>query len=139
MTSTYQARPARKRGVGGINLSVDMPLLLATIFLVLFGLVMVFSASWELSYFEYDGSHTKMFTRQFIFMLVGVVAAVMASYFDYHHYRRWALLGMGFTLAALIAVLIIREVRFNATRTIWEGSIMPSEAAKLAVIIYLCV
>jgi cell division protein FtsW len=120
-------------------LGVDIPLLVATIFLVLFGLVMVFSASWELSYFNYEGSHTAMFTRQLIFMIIGAAVAVGVSFFDYHHYRRLAVVGMGLTITALLAVLIIREVRFNATRTIYDGSVMPSEAAKLAVILYLCV
>jgi cell division protein FtsW len=138
MTTTYQAKPVRKRGMGGISLGIDTPLLIATILLVLFGLVMVFSASWELSYFEY-GSNTTMFARQIFFMLIGVAGAVVATFLDYHQYRRWALVGMGVTVIGLLAVLIIREVRFNATRTLWEGSVMPSEAAKLAIIIYLCV
>jgi cell division protein FtsW len=46
---------------------------------------------------------------------------------------------MGITVLALLGVLIVREVRFNATRTLYEGSVMPSEAAKLMIIIYLCV
>ncbi|MCB2178851.1 FtsW/RodA/SpoVE family cell cycle protein [bacterium] len=139
MTTLNQTNTNRKRSMGGLQLGVDLPLLIATIFLVLFGLVMVFSASWELSYYEYDGSHTQMFTRQLIFMLIGVVVAVVVSFLDYHHYRRWAVVGMGGTILALLVVLIVREVRFNATRTIYDGSIMPSEAAKLAVILYLCV
>lgn len=139
MTTMNQSNTSRKRSMGGLQLGVDLPLLIATIFLVLFGLVMVFSASWELSYYEYEGSHTEMFTRQLIFMLIGVAAAVVVSFVNYHHYRRWAVVGMGGTILALLVVLIVREVRFNATRTIYEGSIMPSEAAKLAVILYLCV
>ncbi len=139
MTTINQTKVSRKRSMGGIQLGIDIPLLVAIIFLVLFGLVMVFSASWELSYFEYEGSHTRMFTRQVIFMLIGLVTAVFATYFDYHRYRRWAIVGMGATVMALLIVLIVREVRFNATRTIYDGSVMPSEAAKLAIILYLCV
>ncbi len=139
MTAMNQTSVKRKRSMGGLHLGVDLPLMVVTIFLVLFGLVMVFSASWELSYYEYEGSHTAMFTRQLTFMAIGLAAAVAVSFFDYHHYRRLAVVGMGGTILALLVVLIVREVRFNATRTIYEGSIMPSEAAKLAVILYLCV
>lgn len=139
MTTLDHTTPRRKRSIGGIQLGIDMPLLVATIFLVLFGLVMVFSASWEISYFEYDGSHTRMFERQFMFMILGVVGAIIVSLIDYHRYRQWAIVGMGITVLALLGVLIVREVRFNATRTLYEGSVMPSEAAKLMIIIYLCV
>jgi len=139
MTTFNSTTPKRKRSIGGIHLGVDMPLLVATIFLVLFGLVMVFSASWEISYFQYEGSHTRMFERQLIFMVIGVILATVISFVDYHRYRRWSIVGMGVTVVALLGVLIVREVRFNATRTLYEGSIMPSEAAKLMIIIYLCV
>ena len=139
MTTFNSTTPKRKRSSSGIHLGIDMPLLVATIFLVLFGLVMVFSASWEISYFQYEGSHTRMFERQLIFMVVGVILATAISFVDYHRYRRWSIVGMGVTVAALLGVLIVREVRFNATRTLYEGSIMPSEAAKLMIIIYLCV
>ena len=139
MTTLNRTTPNRKRSIGGIQLGIDTPLLLATIFLILFGLVMVFSASWEISYFEYEGSHTRMFERQLMFMVLGVVGAVLISFVDYHRYRQWAVVGMGATVLALLGVLIVREVRFNATRTLYEGSVMPSEAAKLMIIIYLCV
>jgi len=139
MTTFNSTTPTRKRSIGGIHLGVDMPLLIATIFLVLFGLVMVFSASWEISYFQYEGSHTRMFERQLLFMVAGVILATIISFVDYHRYRRWSIVGMGVTVFALLGVLIVREVRFNATRTLYEGSIMPSEAAKLMIIIYLCV
>ena len=139
MTTFKPTTPKRKRSIGGIQLGIDMPLLVATIFLVLFGLVMVFSASWEISYFQYEGSHTRMFERQLIFMVAGVILATIISFVDYHRYRRWSIVGMGITVVALLGVLIVREVRFNATRTLYEGSVMPSEAAKLMIIIYLCV
>ncbi len=139
MTTLSNRTPRRKRSIGGIQLGIDMPLLVVTIFLVLFGLVMVFSASWEISYFQYEGSHTRMFERQLLFMIIGVIIATVVSFIDYHRYRRLAILGMGATVIALVGVLIVREVRFNATRTLYEGSVMPSEAAKLMIIIYLCV
>ncbi len=138
MTTAYQPKPVRKRGVGGVQLGVDAWLVGTVLVLLLFGLVMVFSASWELSYFEYD-SHTKMFTRQFGFMLFGLAAAGVATYVDYHHYRKWSKLLIAIAIGGLILVLILKNVRFNATRTLYEGSGMPSEAAKLAIILYLCV
>ena len=46
---------------------------------------------------------------------------------------------MGLTVVLLIAVLINNEVRNNAVRTFFGGSVQPSELAKLATIIYLSV
>jgi len=46
---------------------------------------------------------------------------------------------MGMTVILLIAVLINNEVRNNAVRTFFGGSVQPSELAKLATIIYLSV
>ncbi len=139
MTTTYQSQN-RKRSAGGLQLGVDVPLLLTIIFLVLFGLVMVFSASWEISYLYY-GSNTAMFVRQLLFMLGGVAIAAVVSQIDYHYFRnKWILYPMVLViLLGLAAVLLISDERFGATRSITNGSIMPSEAAKLAVIIYLAV
>lgn len=139
MTSTTQPKPIRQRGVGGTQFRSDPWLLIAVIFLVLFGLVMVFSASWVMSFYEYEGSHTRMFTRQVIFTLSGLVAAVLVSYFDYHHYRRLALWMMAGTVLALAMVLVLENIRFNAARTLLPGSVTPSELAKLVLIIYLSV
>jgi len=138
MTTTYRPTTERKRSVGGIQLNIDVALLVAIFFLLLIGLVMVFSASWDISYKTY-GSNTTMFFRQVAWMAIGVVLAVIVSHIDYHQYRRFATIGIIVTFILLIAVLFINEQRFGASRTLSKGSIMPSEAAKLAVIVYLCV
>ena len=44
---------------------------------------------------------------------------------------------MAVTVVLLLAVLVIGETRFNATRTLFWGSLQPSELAKIATIIYL--
>ncbi len=138
MDTTYRQSSVKRRNEGGVQLGLDVPLLLVTIVLVLFGLVMVFSASWDFSY-RINGSHTYMFGRQVMWMFVGVVVAIATSLVDYHHYRRWAVILMGGVVLGLLAVFVVNEVRYGATRTLNEGSFMPSEAAKLVTIIYLCV
>src|SRR5512138_2933902 len=54
--------------------NVDIPLVLAVIALMVFGLIMLYSASFDFSYKEY-GSSTYMFNRQVKWMLLGVVVA----------------------------------------------------------------
>ena len=138
MTTTYRPTSERRRSAQGLHMNVDAPLLIVVILLSLFGLVMVFSASWEASY-EIHDNHTTMFFRQLLWLGMGVVLAVITSFIDYHEYRRFARLGVFVLIVVLLAVLVVGETRFGARRALNGGSIMPSEAAKLGVIIYLCV
>jgi cell division protein FtsW len=120
------------------HLNFDVPLLMATFILLVFGLVMVYSASWDFSYLLY-GDYTFMFKRQVLWLLLGIVVAVVTSLVDYHLYQRFALPGMLITLGGLVVVFMIGEIRHGATRTLSAGSYMPSEAAKIATIIYLSI
>jgi cell division protein FtsW len=139
METGYSRTAARiKRRGHQVQLGLDVPLLLATITLTIFGLVMVFSASWDFSYIIHD-SNTYMFGRQALFAVLGILSAVIAYFLDYHHWRRLALPMMAVTVLALGAVFLVNEVRYGAARTLTEGSLMPSEAAKLVTIIYLSV
>ena len=63
----------------------------------------------------------------------------MLSRIDYHLWRKFALPLMVVTIGLLIAVLFNNEVRNDAVRTFFGGSVQPSELAKLATIIYLSV
>ena len=123
--------PTSRRGV-------DLPFLVVTIALVIFGLVMMFSASWDYSLLQYN-SPTYMFERQLLWLGVGIVVALVLSLFNYHHWRRFIVPAMGLTIILLVAVLLLNEVRLGATRTLFEGSYQPSELAKLVTILYLSV
>ncbi len=143
MTTTTN-RKARPIPMGPIQtqtarLNFDVPLLLVTFTLVLFGILMLYSASWDFSYLHYEGDATHMFTRQLTWLPLGLGAAAFTTLLDYHYYRRLAVPGMLVTLVGLIAVLIINDTPYGAARTFSKGSFMPAEAAKLATIIYLAV
>jgi len=74
---------------------------------------------------------------------IGLVLMVLASRFDYHHFKRrgmlWGLAGL--TLVLLGAVLLMGAERLGATRwfSILGFSFQPSELAKAAVVILLAV
>lgn len=119
-----------------LHVRFDLPLLLTVVTLTLFGLLMVYSASWKFS-MDMDKAPTYMLGRQIIWVFIGTVAAVVLSFIDYHRYQRFLLPMMGFTALLLVAVLLIRDTRLGADRSIVEGSIRPSELAKFAVIVYL--
>jgi cell division protein FtsW len=117
---------------------VDLPLLLVLIALGAFGLIMVFSASWDFSQAVYQ-SPMRIFLKQVLFMAVGVALAYGLSRFDYHLYRVVAVPIMGMTVLLLVTVLFVNEVRLGAVRTLFQGSVQPSELAKMVTIIYLAV
>jgi cell division protein FtsW len=118
--------------------SVDIPLMLTVIALLVFGLIMLYSASFDFSYKEF-GSSTYMFTRQVKWLLLGITVAFMLSVFDYHHWRRVVVIAMLATMVLLVAVLFINEIRLGASRSLYEGSYQPSEIAKLISVIYIAV
>jgi cell division protein FtsW len=117
---------------------LDVPLVMTVIALLVFGLIMLYSASFDFSFNEY-GSATYMFTRQMRWLALGLLAAIVVSLFDYHHWRRVVVFAMLGTIGLLITVLFINELRLGASRTLYEGSYQPSELAKLVAVIYLSV
>src|SRR5215216_689602 len=127
----FRDKTRRTRGV-------DVLLVLTVIALAVFGLIMLYSASFDFSFNEY-GSSTYMFVRQVKWLGLGILVAFVLSFFDYHHWRRIVLFAMLGTIVLLITVLIINEIRLGASRSLFEGSYQPSEISKLVTVIYLSV
>jgi len=117
---------------------MDILLVLTMVALVVFGLIMLYSASFDFSFNEY-GSSSYMFTRQVKWLGLGIALALVLSLFDYHHWRKAAVFAMLGTIGLLVTVLFINEIRLGASRTLYEGSYQPSEIAKLVAVIYLSV
>lgn len=115
-----------------------MPLLVVVVALVVFGLAMLYSASWDFSHAAF-GDKMYMFNRQLMWLGVGLVVATILAFFDYHHWRRLVVPAMALTVGLLFVVLVMSEIRFNAKRAMFDGSVQPSELAKLISILYLAV
>jgi cell division protein FtsW len=130
--------PPQTRAQPGLVRSFDLPLLVAVFALVIFGLVMLFSASWDFSLNIYD-EPMYMFNRQLMWLGLGLVAASAFAFFDYHYWRRLIVPAMLATIVLLIGVLLMNEIRLGAKRAFFDGSVQPSELAKLVSIIYLAV
>jgi cell division protein FtsW len=128
--SSTQRRP--------LYLQIDVPLLLLTITLVIFGLLMVYSASWDYS-IRLGNAPTYFFQRQLIWLALGTGIAAFLTFMDYHFWQRLAVPAMLVTVLSLIGVLFVQEIRNGAMRTLMGGSIQPSEMAKIVTIIYLSV
>lgn len=127
--------PSASHKAGG---SVDLLLLLVMIAILTFGLIMVFSASWDFSLAVYSDP-MRMFIRQVLWLALGLGLAYICSKIDYHSWRSLVLPVMLVTIGMLLVVLVVSDDRFGAIRTIFGGSIQPSELAKVVTVIYLSV
>ena len=105
--------------------------------LVCFGLIMCFSASAPTAQVQ-NGDSYYFFKRQFIWAILGFIAMIVASNFDYTNYRKYSVKIYGITIILLIAALCFPGVN-GAKRWIGFGgfSFQPSECAKYALIIML--
>src|SRR5882672_11010170 len=117
---------------------IDRPLLAATLLLLGLGLVMVFSASANMSEQRY-GSAYLFVRKQLLWDGLGLLALTICMRMDYHRWQKasWALLGVAFVLLGV--VLVVGPVVKGARRWIPMGfmNIQPSEVAKLAMIVWL--
>ena len=130
--------PKSHRRANVQSLSFDVGLLLIVASLLVIGLLMVYSSSWDVSMTISD-SQNSIFLRQVMWVALGVIGATVLSYFDYRHYRKLVVWMMLFVIGALFVVLVVREVRYNSARSLLGGSIQPAEFAKLVSILYLSV
>lgn len=117
----------------------DFYLFTSIIILILFGAIMIYSASsiWANYKFEDSFYYVK---RQMVFIVLGIFLMITTSKIDYNIYYENSNKILGICIILLILVLIpgIGSVR-NGSRS-WFGigslGIQPSEAAKLGMIIF---
>lgn len=116
----------------------DFVIIALTTILIIFGLVMVFSASYYKSIND-NGSPYDYLIRQGVNAIIGIIPMTMAAYYDYHRYKKWCNLIMGISVVLLLLVLTpLGLSEGGASRALWFGvTIMPGEIAKLAVIIFV--
>lgn len=117
---------------------IDIPLLTIVLMLLLFGLIMLYSASYPTGILRFeDGASFIM--PQIRYAAVGLVVMIVASMVDYHILKKFAWPLMALTLVLLVVVLFM-PAKNGAQRWIWLNSshtqsIQPSEIAKFAVIL----
>ncbi|HCU56706.1 MAG TPA: stage V sporulation protein E [Anaerolineaceae bacterium] len=128
-TGTKKTRP--------LQMPFDMPMLLIVVVILVFGLLMVYSASWDFSILNWDDP-TYIFNRQVRWIILGLVAGTIISFIDYHWFKKFLVPAGLATLALLFAVLVVNKgADDEGGRNLWGGSIQPSELAKAMIVIYL--
>ena len=118
---------------------IDLILFAAVVALAIFGLLMVYSASTDYSVVVLGEYPTYMFIRQVAWLLLGAGAVLILTFMDYHLWRKLAVPLIAVTIIGLILVFVSNDLKNGAVRTFMNGSIQPSEFAKVATIIYLSV
>src|SRR5687768_5401023 len=99
---------------------VDRPLLIATLLLLALGLVMVFSASANMSEERY-GSAYLFVRKQILWDVLGITALLTCIRIDYHHWQKVSLPLLLVAFALLASVLVVGPVVKGARRWIPLG------------------
>jgi cell division protein FtsW len=136
--ATVELQPEQQVRKRAFGLPMDALLLVVVGALLAFGLMMVYSSTFDWSYRQ-SGDPSTIFLRQLQWLAVGVVAMFVAARMRYHWWRRLAVPLMIVTLGALFLVLVFGSRTFNAVRSFFSGSVQPSELAKFVLILYLAV
>lgn len=115
----------------------DYPLMFVTLFLVAFGLVMVYSTSSYTAELK-TGNATYYLMRQMLHGGIGFVAMYVISKTDYRRWKDFSLLMIGVILVLLVLVQVMGVTSNGAVRWIQIGPIQfqPSEVAKVVLALY---
>ena len=150
MASSAKSAPPHRRvkrvrtkfSLFSVRAGIDMPFLVLVCTLLATGLIMLFSASFAYSLYNYGNSYT-FISRQAMFAVAGVVIMLAISYFDYHHLHKLVIPIAGAVVVMLLMVLVfkgtaIAPVKGGANRWLNLGiEFQPSEIAKFALILAL--
>ena len=133
-SKTAQAVPAAARVKK--SSAMDTPFLITVLILVVFGLIMLFSASYATALYRF-GDSFHYIKDQAIFAIIGVTAMLIASKVDYHIFHRLAWPLMAISMILLVVVLFMPAYNY-AHRWITIkglGTLQPSEIAKFTIIV----
>ncbi len=133
MTSGHKVDRRQKRIM---RTRTDYVLVVTVAALIILGLMMVYSSTFDMAYVNY-GSSGYFFWRQLVWAALGLGVLVALARIDYHVWQQWAVPIMVITLLLLGVVLIAGSEKFGAQRWLLNGSVQPSEFAKVSVVIYV--
>ena len=116
----------------------DYTLLFIVLFLLAFGLVMLYSTSAYDANLTYNDS-TYLFRKQIFSTLAGLVVLFIVSHLPYHIWERFAVIGYGVSVA-LVLLIIPFGIEANGAKRwlrVFGISLQPAEVAKLTMILFL--
>ena len=115
----------------------DYSLLFTIAFLIMFGLLMIYSASYYKAQLDYNGNAAYFMTRQGVIALGGFAFMILISRLDYRWYAKFYKLAIAVSWFMMIAVSFVGR-RVNGKRR-WLGvgplSFQPTELVKITIIV----
>ena len=119
----------------------DYSLVAIIVFLMCFGLVMLYSSSSYEGLTEW-GDSMYFFKRQALFSAVSLVGMLFVSRIDYHKYAKWSttLFLVAMALMGLVKYSPLGITRNNSRRWLRVpviGQIQPSEIMKIAIVLFI--
>ncbi len=129
----------RKKMIGFLprEQKMDLPIFVVTLILLVFGLVMLYSASYVVGIYRFHGDSLHYISDQLVFAAAGLVVLYIASRFDYKLLKNYSRSIFGITIIMLIVVLFMPEIK-GVHRWIIIPKVMsfqPSEIAKFSIIL----
>jgi len=118
---------------------LDKPLLIVMLVFMVFGLIMVLSASSMASYMRYHNSIYFYLIRQGLFMLIGLIAFLVAIYFPTKLFKNTSPFMIIVLILSLFGLMFYGSV-YNSSQSWYDLKIItiqPSEIGKIIVILYL--
>ena len=137
------ANRGRKKRALSYLLNYDTNLIVAVIFLIVFGLIMLYSASYYTASMRQSFNYDPAFflKSQLKYSIIGLILMLVVANINYHNWRYFAVLGL-IGSAVLILLLLVPGLGVNvkgATRWIQVpgiGQFQVAEPVKVAMIIF---
>ena len=137
------ANSGKNRRILYYLLSYDTNLIVAVIFVIVFGLIMIYSASYYTASIResYNYDPTFLLKSQLKYSIVGLVVMLLVANINYRTWRYFAVLGF-FGSAVLILLLLVPGLGYSANgATRWLtipglGRFQVAEPVKVAMIIF---
>ena len=118
----------------------DYSLLLSVVFLTVFGLIMIYSASSYRAQLML-GDAAYFVKRQGMIAAAGAAAMLIISKIDYHWFAKFTWLAYGVSLACMVAAMLFGVESHGKKRWLQIGPIQfqPTELVKISLILFLAV
>ena len=133
-TNRFAIRKANEKK----NRYFDINLLMAVIFLLIFGLVMVYSSSSYDAYLTF-GKASYYLRKQIFATLAGLVLMILVALWPYRHLEKMAWFAYIASIVFIFLIIPFGHEANGAKRWIYIGgvSVQPAEIAKAAMIVFL--
>lgn len=127
------------RGQSNNETYFDYSLLFTVLFLIGFGLMMIYSSSSYKANLDYNDS-AYFLKKQLTAALLGIVAMVVVSYIPYHFWEKLAM--PAYVVSAVLIALVLTPLGYSSHGArrwlrLVGFSLQPAEVAKLGMVIFL--